>query len=374
MKKILVMPDSFKGTMTSVEACDIMERAINEIFPQVEVRKIPVADGGEGSVDCFLQAMGGERRYKRVSDPYFQKIDAYYGMIDDKTAVVEMAVCAGLNLAEEKNPTKTTTYGVGELILDAIESGAKKIILALGGSSTNDCGAGMIAALGAKFFDKNNKEFVPVGGTLCDIAYMDTKILEQRLVGIEVVVMCDIDNPLYGEMGASKIYSRQKGADDDMIELLEQNVIAYANLCKKNYGVEPNFEGAGAAGGMGFAAKYFLGGQIAMGIEVILDTVDFGKLLESADLVISGEGKIDAQSLSGKVVIGIAKRTNEQNVPLVAVVGDIGQGAEGAYEKGVSAVFSINRVALPYLELRKRAKNDMYLTMCDIMRLIKISR
>ena len=373
MNNILIMPDSFKGTMTSIEACDIIERAIKDICPQINVKKIPVADGGEGSVDCFLQALGGEKKYLSVCGPNGQKIDGYYGKIDDKTAVIEMAVCAGLNLAEERNPAKTTTYGVGELISYAIDNGAKKIILALGGSSTNDCGAGMLAALGAKFFDREG-EFVPVGGTLSSIAEMDITKLLEKIKGIEIVAMCDIDNPLYGETGAAKIYSRQKGADDQMMELLEQNVIDFATFCRKNYGIEPNFAGAGAAGGMGFAAKCFLDSEIAMGIEVILDTVKFDELLHNTDLVISGEGKIDGQSLSGKVVIGIAKRTSAKNVPLLAIVGDIGQGAEGAYEKGVSAVFSINRVALPYSELKKRAKNDMYLTACDIMRLIKISR
>lgn len=374
MKKILVMPDSFKGTMTSIEACDIIEKAIADICPEIIVQKIPIADGGEGSVDCFLQTLGGEKIYEKVNSPNFQKIEAYYGLINGgKTAVIEMAACAGLPLTEEKNPEKTTTYGVGELIVAAINKGVSKIILGLGGSSTNDCGTGMLSALGAKFYDINNQEFVPVGGTLNKVAKVNLTDLEKTLSGIQIITMCDIDNPLYGSNGASKIYARQKGADDIMIQNLEQNVIHFASFCVENkFCDEPNFAGAGAAGGMGFAAKCFLHSEIAMGIEVILDTIKFDTLLLDTFMVISGEGKIDAQSLSGKVVIGIAKRTKAKSVPLLAVVGDIGEGAENAYSKGVTAVFSINRVALPYKELRVRAKADLYKTICDIMRLLCI--
>lgn len=374
MRKFLVMPDSFKGTMTSREACDIIESAILDICCDAQVKKIPIADGGEGSVDCFLQSLGGKKQYELVSGPNFSKVDAYYGIIDANTAVIEMASCAGLPLAEDKNPEITTTYGVGELISSAIDNGVKKIILGLGGSSTNDCGAGMLAALGAVFYDENKQAFIPTGGTLHQIMEIDTGNLEKKLKGIQIVAMCDIDNPLYGDNGATKIYAKQKGADSAMIENLEQNVIYFANLCaKKKLCIEPNFAGAGAAGGMGFASKCFLHSEIAMGIEVILDTVKFDELLQDAFMVMSGEGKIDAQSLSGKVVIGIARRAKAKDVPLIAVVGDIGIGAEDAYDKGVSAVFSINRVALPYLELRKRAKEDLYKTVCDIMRVINLN-
>lgn len=318
--------------------------------------------------------LGGEKIYEKVSDPNFHKIEAYYGLTTGgKTAVIEMAVCAGLPLAEEKNPEKTTTYGVGELIVSAINKGVSKIILALGGSSTNDCGTGMLSALGAKFYDINHQEFIPVGGTLNEIAQVNLNALEKTLKGIQIITMCDIDNPLYGNNGAAKIYAKQKGADQKMVENLERNVVHFASFCVQNkLCYEPNFAGAGAAGGMGFASKIFLHGEITMGIEVILDTVKFDKLLLDTSMVISGEGKIDAQSLSGKVVIGIAKRTKANNVPLVAVVGDIGEGAEKAYSKGVTAVFSINRVALPYKELRLRAKDDLYKTICDIMRLLCI--
>lgn len=373
MKNFLVMPDSFKGTMTSIEACDIIERAILDICSDAKVKKIPIADGGEGSVDCFLQSLGGEKHYELVNGPNFSKVEAYYAIIDGNTAVIEMASCAGLPLAEEKNPEITTTFGVGELISSAIDKGVKKIILGLGGSSTNDCGVGMLSALGAVFYDENEQVFIPTGGTLKNIAKMDLSRLESNIKDVQFVTMCDIDNPLFGNNGATKIYAKQKGADSAMIESLEQNVVHFAEFCVKNkLCTEPNFAGAGAAGGMGFASKCFLHSEIAMGIEVILDTVKFDELLQDTFMVISGEGKIDAQSLSGKVVIGIARRTKAKNVPLIAVVGDIGSGAEGAYDKGVSAVFSINRVALPYLELRKRAKEDLYKTICDIMRVINL--
>lgn len=371
MKKFLVMPDSFKGTMTSIEACDIIESAILDICKDAKVKKIPIADGGEGSVDCFLQSLGGERIYETVSDPNFQKISAFYGLIDGKTAVIEMATCAGLILTKEKNPEKTTTYGVGELIDAAISKGANKIIIGLGGSSTNDCGTGMLSALGAIFYDENMQPFVPVGGTLSKIRKICLKKLEEKIKGVQIVTMCDIENPLYGVNGSSRIYAKQKGATDIMIENLERNVLCFADFCtKENICEQPNFAGAGAAGGMGFAAKCFLNSEIAMGIDVILDMVQFDKLLGDAYMVISGEGKLDAQSLSGKVVIGIAKRTKQKNVPLIAIVGDISDGAECAYNKGVTAVFSINRVALTYKELKLRAKDDLYKTMCDVMRLL----
>lgn len=374
MRKFIVMPDSFKGTMTSIEACDIIEKAINDVFPDSLVQKIPIADGGEGSVDCFLHAMGGKMHYQQVKDANFQEISAAYGIFG-KTAIIEMASCVGLAITEPKNPEKTTTFGVGEQILAAIDKGVDKIILALGGSSTNDCGAGMAAALGAKFFDDNNNEFVPTGGTLGKISRFDWGDLPANIKNIEFVAMCDVDNPLYGENGATMVYSKQKGADTAMQANLEQNVKAFADFCIKN-GIceQPNFSGAGAAGGMGFATKCFLHASIEMGIDVVLDIVGFENLLKDTFMVISGEGRLDAQSLSGKVVMGIASRTKKHNVPLVALVGDIGSNIQRAYDHGLSAVFSINRVALPYEKIKLRAKDDLYLTSCDVFRLLSIKQ
>lgn len=373
MRKILVMPDSFKGTMTSIEACDIIKSAIGAVDDTIEVKSIPIADGGEGSVDCFLTSVGGIKVNEVVSGPDYERVESYYGLIDEgKVAIIEMASCAGLPLTNQKNPEKTTTYGVGELIASAIDRGVKKIIIALGGSSTNDCGVGMLSALGAKFINESGQEFLPRGGTLSQIKDIKIENLLTRIKGVSFTTMCDIDNPLLGERGASYVFSPQKGADKDMVIRLEKNVEEFSALCKKlGFCKEINFEGAGAAGGMGFAAKSFLGSEIVMGIEAILDAVKFEDLLISTDMIISGEGRLDSQTLRGKVVAGIAKRAKSKNVPVVAVVGDVGDNYQGIYSKGVTAIFSINRVALPYQEIKKRAKQDLFDTVFDIMKLLK---
>jgi len=373
MRKILVMPDSFKGTMSSMEACNIIKRAIVAVDASIEVKNIPIADGGEGSVDCFLESVGGERVYEIVSGPDFEKTESYYGLIDNgKVAIIEMATCAGLPLTKQKNPEKTTTYGVGELINSAIDRGVKKIILALGGSATNDCGVGMLAAMGAKFLNENGQEFLPRGGTLSQIKDIKTENLEDKLNGVSFTTMCDIDNPLLGERGASYVFSPQKGADKDMVIRLEQNVEAFSSLCQKlKLCMDVNFEGAGAAGGMGFSAKCFLQSEIVMGIEAVLDAVKFEELLVGADMIISGEGRLDGQTLRGKVVAGIARRAKTKTVPVVAVVGDVGDNYQEIYSKGVTAIFSINRVALPYEIIKKRAKEDLFDTVFDIIKLLK---
>ena len=374
MKKVLLIPDSFKGTMSSAEICDIMERAILENYKDIDIVKIPVADGGEGSVDAFLAAMGGEKVKIKVKGPFFNEIDSFYGIIEGgKTAVIEMAAASGLPLVEGKaNPSKTTTYGVGQLMEDALNKGCKKIIIGLGGSSTNDAGCGAAAALGVKFYDKDGKEFIPTGGTLKDVFRIDKSNLNPLLKNVEIITMCDIDNPLYGENGAAYIFGPQKGADENMVKELDAGLRHIAGVIEKDMGEKiAGQKGAGAAGGMGAGMVAFFGSKLQMGIETVLDTVKFDELLSDADLVITGEGKIDHQSIRGKVVIGIAKRSKEKNVPLVAIVGDIGNGIDKAYELGVSGIFSINRVAVPYKEAKLRAKEDLYLTVDNLMKFLK---
>lgn len=375
MKKFLLIPDSFKGTMSSEEICSIMEKAILKNYPDSDIISIPVADGGEGSVAAFLKALNGEKITVTVKDPYFEEMEAFYGIIDNgNTAVIEMAACAGLPLVENNpNPSKTTTYGVGQLIEDAVKRGCKKIIMGLGGSCTNDAGTGAAAALGIVFTDRNGKAFIPVGGTLKDIAHIDTSKVLPALKEIDIITMCDIDNPLFGEHGAAYIFGPQKGATPDMVKELDEGLrhldqIIQVDL-KQSLG---ELKGAGAAGGMGCGMVAFLGSTLQMGIETVLDTVKFDELLVNADYVLSGEGKIDTQSIRGKVVIGIANRTKKANVPLIAIVGDIGDDIEEAYEKGVSGIFSINRVAVEYKDAKKRAKQDLYLTVDNLMRYMKV--
>lgn len=375
MKKVLLIPDSFKGTMSSSEICGIMEKAIHTHYPQAEVISIPVADGGEGSVDSFLSAAGGRKVNVTAKDPYFNDIQSFYGILPDNTAVIEMAAAAGLPLVGDRlHAEKTTTYGVGQLIGNAAASGCKKIIVGLGGSATNDGGAGAAAALGVRFRDFSGKEFIPVGETLCNIASIDVSTLDAALAGAEIITMCDIDNPLYGPSGAAYVFGPQKGADEAMVKLLDANLTHMAEIVKRDLGKDiANIPGSGAAGGMGGGMVAFFGSRLQMGIETVLDTVRFDSMLEGTDLVFSGEGKIDFQSLRGKVVIGVARRTKRAGIPLIAIVGDIGDNIEGAYDEGVGAIFSINRVAVPFKEARLRSGSDLALTMDNLMRFIKLT-
>lgn len=374
MKKVILMPDSFKGTMSSAEICGMMEERIRAYYPAAEIIAIPVADGGEGSVDSFLAAMGGEKVAATVKGPYMEDMQSFYGLVDGgKTAVIEMAACAGLPLVgENRRAEKTTTYGVGQLMVDAARRGCKKIIMGLGGSATNDLGTGAAAAAGIRFKNSAGGAFIPVGETLSQIARIDASGLLPELRGMEIITMCDIDNPLCGKTGAAYVFGTQKGADSAMVEFLDGQLAAGAAAIVRELGVDvTGLAGAGAAGGMGGGMAAFFGSRLQMGIETVLDTVGFDTLLDGADLVLSGEGRLDNQSLRGKVVIGVARRTKKRGVPLIAVVGDIGDGIEKAYEEGVSAVFSINRVAVDFSQAKPRSKSDMVLTMDNLMRFLK---
>ncbi|MDR3248763.1 MAG: glycerate kinase [Treponema sp.] len=373
MKKIILIPDSFKGTMSSSEICAIMEERIHAHFPRAEVISIPVADGGEGSVDSFLAAVGGEKVSVPAKGPYMEDMTGFYGLIDQgAAAVIEMAACAGLPLAGGKlHPDQTTTYGVGQLMADAAKRGCRKIVVGLGGSATNDFGAGAAAAAGIRFFDKEGRDFVPRGGSLSRIDRIDASGLLPELKAAEIVTMCDIDNPLYGPQGAAHVFAPQKGADAAMVEILDGQLRAVSAAVIRELGIDvSDVPGSGAAGGMGGGMIAFFGSRLQMGIETVLDTVRFDQLLEGADLVFTGEGKIDTQSLRGKVVIGVARRAKKFGVPVIAVVGDIGDNVEGAYDEGVAAIFSINRVAVPFEKAKPRAPGDLALTMDSLLRLM----
>ena len=371
MKKVILIPDSFKGTMSSAEICKIMGDKIHEYYPECEVVSIPVADGGEGSVDAFLDAVGGEKIYKDVTGPYFgESVKGYYGILPGNIAVLEMAAAAALPMVgDRKDPSKTTTYGVGELLLDAAKRGVSKIILGLGGSATNDAACGLASAVGISFFDEDGNKFIPVGGTLDKIARIDVSTLDESLQKIPITTMCDIDNPFYGPEGAAAIYGPQKGADPEMVKVLDEKMKKYSEIIKRDLGVDvQSIPGSGAAGGMGGGMAAYFKSKLQMGIETVLETVHFDELLSGTDYVYTGEGKIDGQSLRGKVVIGVAREAKKKDVKVIAVVGDIGDNIENAYTEGVSAIFSINRVALPYKEQRPRAKSDMALTIDNLMR------
>lgn len=370
MKKFVLIPDSFKGTLSSTQVCDILEAHILKKYPKAEVIKIPVADGGEGSVDAFIQAVGGEIVRLKVTGPYFEQIDSFYGLIDHgECAVIEMAACAGLPLVEDrKNPSKTTTLGVGELMKDALNRGVKKIIMGLGGSCTNDGGTGCAAALGVSFINAKGKNFIPVGGTLKEIVDINLRNLDPRLKDIELITMCDIENPLYGKTGAAYVYGPQKGADSEMVSFLDQNLKTLAEVVANKLGfTEWDFKGAGAAGGMGYGMRVFLNSKIQMGIETVLDITNFDHIIKDADYIITGEGKIDYQSLRGKVVIGVARRAKKQNKKVIAVVGIIGEGAEGAYDEGVSEIVETNYQHLPFEQVKHRARQDLNVAVSQLV-------
>ena len=375
MKKVILMPDSFKGTMSSSEICAIMKEKILEHYPDCQIESIPVADGGEGTVDCFLEAMGGEKIRTDCSGPYLETMKSFYAIVDGgETAIIEMAAAAGLPMvAGYEDPRYTTTFGVGRLIRKAVKAGCKRVVVGLGGSCTNDMGVGAAAGAGAKFYDAEGTPFIPTGATLKNIARMDLTELKANIEGAEIVAMCDIDNPLYGESGAAYVFAPQKGADAEMVKLLDENLRAGAEIVKRELGVDvANIPGAGAAGGMGAGMVAFFGAELKPGIETVLDTVGFEKIAEDADFIFTGEGKIDNQSLRGKVVIGIAQRAKKLGVPVIAVVGDIGDNMEPAYDLGVSAIYSINRVAVEFPKAKLRSKSDLSLTVDTIMRTLKL--
>lgn len=374
MRKVVLIPDSFKGTLSSMQICDIIESKIKKYFPECQVVSIPVADGGEGSVDSFLKALGGEKIDLTVKNPYFEEIESFYGIIDNgNTAVIEMAACAGLPMVEDrKNPSKTTTYGVGQLILDAARRGVKKIIVGLGGSSTNDCGCGAAAAVGVKFFNVKGEEFVPTGGTMHEISGIDLSGKAEILKGIEIVTMCDIDNPMYGPTGAAHIFGPQKGADPEMVLFLDEGVKNVSEIIKKDLFMDVSeIPGAGAAGAMGAGMIAFFNSELQMGIDTILDTVHFSDVITDADMIFTGEGKIDSQSLRGKVVIGVAKRAKLQNVPVTVIAGGIDNGIDEVYDVGVTSVFSINRLPEAFETSRHKSVDNITFAVDNILRLIK---
>ena len=375
MKKAILMPDSFKGTMSSSEICAIMKSEIIKHFPNCEIKSIPVADGGEGTVDCFLEAMGGERVTLAVKGPFMEDIEGFYAIVEDgATAIIEMAAAASLPMVlGRENPRITTTFGVGQLIRDAVSRGCKKIIVGLGGSCTNDMGVGAAAGAGARFFDAEGNDFVPTGATLDKIAKIDVSAVRAMLGDVEITAMCDIDNPLYGPTGAAYVFSPQKGADPDTVKVLDDNLRACSEVVKKELGIDVSaLPGAGAAGGMGAGMVAFFGATLKSGIDTVLDTVGFENIAADADFIFTGEGKIDSQSLRGKVVIGIAQRAKAIGVPVIAVVGDIGDNMDSAYDMGVGAIYSINRVAVDFSKAKTRSKSDLALTVDTVMRTLKL--
>ena len=329
MKKIVIASDSFKGSLTSMEVSIAAEKGIRNVFPDCNVIKVDVADGGEGTVEAVVNALGGYTRTALVSDPIGRPIDATYGIIEQsgiRTAVLEMSAASGLPhlLPEERNPWITSTYGTGEMILDALSQGCRRFLIGIGGSATNDAGTGMLSALGVKFFDATGKQLKGSGGDLAQIVRIDTSSLLPEIQASEFIVACDVDTPFCGPQGAAYVFAPQKGASPQMVEALDKGLFSFADVITNTFGVDIiPVKGAGAAGGLGGAFKAFLNATLTKGIEMVLDAISFDSLLQGADLVITGEGRVDFQTAKGKTAAGVLKHAQRFGIPVVAIGGSV---------------------------------------------------
>jgi len=374
--KIIVAPDSFKGTNSSLTVAGLIEEGILRVFPGAEILKIPVADGGEGTVEAVITGAGGKWQESAVNDPLGRGIMARWGTTEN-FAVIEMAEASGLPLLadQERNPLLTSTYGTGQLIEEAMNQGYRNLLVGLGGSATNDGGIGMARALGLRFLDKDGQEISDGGGDLHRLHRIDMQNLDPRIIETEITIASDVTNPLLGEKGATATYSAQKGADEAMMRLLEEGLAQLADITEQKLG-KPyrNIPGAGAAGGLGFGLMAFCGAHISSGIDTVLDYMDFDGLITGADLVITGEGRMDGQSMYGKVPVGIAQRCKTRSIPVLAIVGDMLGSMEKIYEQGIGSVMSTVPRAMPLKEALEHSSELLIDAAERAMRMIAIGR
>jgi glycerate kinase len=376
--KIVIAPDAFKESMTALEAAEHIEKGFAKVFPDAEYIKIPMADGGEGTVRSLTDATGGEIHGKTVTGPLGVPVDAFYGLSGDgNTAVIEMAAASGIHLVpeEKRNPLITTTRGTGELMLEAVKQGARHIIIGLGGSATNDGGAGMAQALGVKLLDAHGKQIGNGGGNLHQLNTIDITEVVPDLRQVHIEAACDVDNPLTGTHGASYIFGPQKGADRKMVMALDQNLMHFSSLLRRDLGKDVDqVPGAGAAGGIGAGLLAFLNAELKRGVSIVIEAVQLDKHVADADLVITGEGKIDRQTIYGKTPVGVAETAKKYRVPVIAIAGSIGESSEAVYEYGIDAVFSLVPGAVPLADAMENAKEYIGKQAENIARLVKLSR
>jgi glycerate kinase len=343
--KIVIAPDSYKGSLSAFEVAKSIQKGILNVDKTIETVIVPMADGGEGTVQSLIDASGGEIIELTVHDPLFREIKSFYGIMGDGvTAVISMAAASGLPLLtpEERNPLKTTTYGTGELIKDALNRGCRKFIIGLGGSATNDGGCGMAQALGVKFTDENANEVGFGGGELQKISAIDITGIDNRIKTVEFLAACDVDNPLCGEKGASAVYGPQKGASENDVKTLDDGLMHFAQIIKQQLNLDiKNVPGTGAAGGLGAGVMIFLNAQLKRGIDIVTQTTNLADKIIGADLVITGEGRIDFQTGFGKTPFGVAQVAKKQNIPVIVLAGSLGEGYQTLYEKGFDGIFSI---------------------------------
>jgi len=343
--KVVVAPDKFRGSLSAPQAAHAMARGVRSVAPDTSIDEIPMADGGEGTVDALIAATAGKLQGCRVTDPLGRSIVATYGTLGDgETAVMEMASASGLALipAESRNPMVTTTRGTGELLLDAVAAGARRVILGIGGSATNDGGAGFAQALGYRLLDRFGRDISPGGGGLANLDRIETTERTQLLEGVEIEIACDVANPLCGPQGASAVYGPQKGADAAMIAKLDRNLSHFATIIERDLGLSVrDLPGAGAAGGLGAGLVAFAHGRLQPGISLVIRTVGLEQRLADADLCFTGEGAIDASSAFGKTAVGVSRCARLKGCSTIAIAGTLGEGAEDVLSEGIDAVFSL---------------------------------
>ncbi len=339
--KFVFAPDSFKGTLSSQEIISILTKKARQHFENIQTQGVLIADGGEGTIEAVEQMKGGSRKYLEVTGPLGEKVNAHYLRLNEKQVLIEMATASGITLIpyREGNALYTTSYGTGELIKDALLSGADDIIISIGGSATNDGGIGMLMALGVRFLDDKGKELEPIGKNLLNIARIDTKSLNKRIKMAKFTVMCDVTNPLVGQNGATYVFGPQKGANKEQLHFLESGMKNYAAKIKETLGIDvADLPGGGAAGGMGAALVAFCGAFLQSGIKTILELINFKDIIADADLIITGEGRIDGQSANGKVLDGIGQYAKERNIPVIALAGGMGDNAHLVYDCGIDSI------------------------------------
>lgn len=372
--KFLFASDSLKGTLSSDDTGRLLAKAAKEVFPACICEGIPVADGGEGTVDAVIRAVQGQQIRVKAQDPLMQTRETYYGKLDENRAIIEMALASGYALvpAEKRNPLYTSSYGTGELIRDALDRGFRDITIAIGGSATNDGGMGCMRALGVRFLDRAGRELMGNGSDLGRLAAIDDSGLDPRIADAVFTVMCDVTNPLCGENGATYTFGPQKGATPEILERLERGMENYRDILIRTYDMNPDtIPGSGAAGGLGAAFLVFLRAQLKSGIETVLDLIEFDRRLKGVSLVVTGEGCTDWQSCYGKVVQGVGDRCRKHNVPAVALVGGMGEGAEQIYEHGIRSIVTTVNGIMPPKEAFKNAEILYYQAALRLFRLLK---
>ncbi|SUT89752.1 glycerate kinase [[Actinobacillus] rossii] len=375
--KIVIAPDSFKESLTALEVANAIETGFKQIYPDAEYVKVPMADGGEGSVQSLVDATDGEFVKVQVTAPLGNQITGFLGISgDQQTAFIEMAAASGLHLVplEQRNPLKTTSYGTGELIKKALDLGVKKILLGIGGSATNDGGMGMLQALGVSFKDCNGQEIGWGGGVLSQIDRISTENLDPRLTEVVFEVACDVNNPLCGTTGASAVFGPQKGATPAMVEELDNGLAHFARQVEQQLGIRiADKPGAGAAGGMGGGLLLLPNAQLKAGVQIIIDATKLAEHIEDADLVITGEGRMDAQSIAGKTPIGVARVAKRFNKPVIAIVGCLREDYQVVYQHGIDAVFPIIHNLGSLSETLAKGKDNLISSAENVARLLKLT-